>query len=226
MFFPFRLAWFDQLFLIDYDRCCHLCSTRHTTFLRNFGVNSIWYLQFHLLCDKLFTSLMDTSFDLCGWRTSTIISLEVFYCTLKRCYLTCIAGGLLKDCLTTKKTACVITSSLHNRVFLIFPMPGKWCCYSSVSFVCALPNKNCIAPPAVFRQKNGSTQCHIMQYLSVIGQIRNRLHVWHKVSILSAITITQSAVKFHNKFYNIYAKQNLPAVKPGGRFPFCWDSKR
>ena len=29
-------------------------------------------------------------------------SLDAFYCKLKRCYLTCIAGGLLKDCPTKK----------------------------------------------------------------------------------------------------------------------------
>ena len=58
--------------------------------------NSIYYVINYL------HPTLDTSFDLCGWRTSTIISLEVFYCKLKHCYLTCIAGGLLKDCPTNK----------------------------------------------------------------------------------------------------------------------------
>ena len=58
---------------------------------------------------------------------------------------------------------------------------------------------NCITPPAVFGQKNGSSHCYIMQYLAVIAQIRNRFNIWHKVQLLSAISITQSAVKFNNR---------------------------
>lgn len=97
----------------------------YATFLRTlvqiqYGTyNSIYYVINYL------HPILDTSFDLCGWRTSTIISLEVFYCKLKRCYLTCIAGGLLKDCPTRKSfllhiaKSCFLCPPLQNVNILV-----------------------------------------------------------------------------------------------------------
>lgn len=41
---------------------------------------------------------------------------------------------------TQKKRLCYY-KRFSNRVFIIFPMPGKGCCYSSVSSDCASPNR-------------------------------------------------------------------------------------
>lgn len=40
---------------------------------------------------------------------------------------------------------------------------------------------------------------HTSQHISEHGY---RFNVWHKVQLLSAISITQSAVKFNSKIYN------------------------
>ena len=41
----------------------------------NFGVNMIWYLPFHFVCDKLLLSIWIFSFDLVvsGWRTFLLL---------------------------------------------------------------------------------------------------------------------------------------------------------
>gem|GEM_PF-5575975 len=52
--------------------------------LRYFGANTMWYLQFHVVCAKLFLSFMTTSFSTwCGWGTTLIVAQEVFYLKLK-----------------------------------------------------------------------------------------------------------------------------------------------
>ena len=45
-------------------------SSPYIIFLLNFGAKTIWYLQFHVVCDKLFLSIRTISCD-CknGWRT-------------------------------------------------------------------------------------------------------------------------------------------------------------
>ena len=55
------------------------------------------------LCDKLLTSILDTSFDLCGWRTYTIISLEVFVGKLKQLWTHLHSWWFIKRCFHNKR---------------------------------------------------------------------------------------------------------------------------
>ena len=67
----------------------------YITCLRYFGANTIWYLQFHLECDKLWLSVMTlSSFDFwCGRQTRFYYIIGgLFY--LKIFYSTASSGGL------------------------------------------------------------------------------------------------------------------------------------
>ena len=71
----------------------------YSTFRRYFGINTIWYWHFHLVCDKLFSSIRGCLlwyFLVLAFDTATIIPLEafaIFYTTVYS-ILPSLAGGL------------------------------------------------------------------------------------------------------------------------------------
>ena len=61
------------------------------TFLRYFGANTIWYLQFHFVCDKLITSFLLIvndllcCFYLCSWQPHSYYTTKEFLCHYQLC---------------------------------------------------------------------------------------------------------------------------------------------
>ncbi len=59
-------------------------SCPYITCLRYFGVNTMWYLQFALVCDRLSLSIwMPPWFDSFGWQTSPILPQEASFVYLR-----------------------------------------------------------------------------------------------------------------------------------------------
>ena len=83
----------------------------YATFLLYFGAKTIWYLQFHFVCDKLLLSIWIPPVYISAVGEPTlIIPPEVFFCKLKQCWLTCIAGGLF----VFQSSVFRISEKLHN----------------------------------------------------------------------------------------------------------------
>ena len=57
---------------------------------------------------------------------------------------------------------------------------------------------DCIAAPAVFCQKHGSPNSNIVQYLTVIAEVRDRFDIRYGAQPLSVISISKS------EFYALY----------------------
>ena len=65
--------------------------SQKNTFLRYFGANTIWYLQFHFVCDKLFTSFilivndLLCCFYLCSWQPHSYYTTKESLCHYQLC---------------------------------------------------------------------------------------------------------------------------------------------